>query len=226
MPDLSRWVVALDLDDTLISERQYLVSGIAAVESHLESVHSCSMTGVLMAAHRNGIGDLWGYACMLLELPSSVAESLLWVYRLHTPVLQLLPGIDLLLSDLQAHGAQLVVLTDGRSISQRLKLHAVGLQHLRVLISEEWQSTKPSPERFLAIEGLWPNRCYATIADNPIKDFVCPNQRGWLSLGAAWCSDPVHLVPRQSVRSPEDPGTEMLPDVWLSQPREVIPWLT
>ncbi|WP_010316311.1 HAD family hydrolase [Synechococcus sp. CB0205] len=225
MPDLSRWVVALDLDDTLISERQYLYSGIAAVESHLESLHSCSMAGVLVAAHRNGISDLWGHACALLGLPSSVAESLLWVYRLHTPVLELLPGIGQLLCDLQGCGVQLVVLTDGRSISQRLKLQAVGLQHLRVLISEEWQSTKPSPERFLEIERLWPNRRYAAIADNPTKDFVCPNQRGWLSLGAAWCPDPIHLVPRQSVRSPADPGTEMLPDVWLSQPREVISWL-
>jgi putative hydrolase of the HAD superfamily len=217
MADLRQWVVVFDLDDTLISERAYQRSGIAAVEQHLADTHDRPMAGVLQHAQQAGVPDVWGYACQLLELPEAAAESLLWVYRLHRPQIALLPGISGLLYGLEQAGVQMAVLSDGRSSSQRLKLEAVSLLHLPLYLSEEWQSSKPHPERYIAIEERWPNRRYATVADNPAKDFLTPNQRGWLSLGAAWVPDPIHPAPRNSISGAASP------QAWLSIPEQVQP---
>jgi putative hydrolase of the HAD superfamily len=223
MADLSHWVVVFDLDDTLISESAYQRSGIAAVEAHLEQLHGRPMAGVLQKAQRQGVTDLWGHACQMLQIPPASAEALLWVYRLHQPQLELFPGIPELLAALQKAGAELIVLSDGRSSSQRLKLQVVQLLHLPLYLSEEWQSSKPHPARYAAIEARWPGRRYATVADNPAKDFLTPNQLGWLSLGAAWAPDPIHLGPRTITR--RSAGKNPHPLAWLSHPREVLPLL-
>jgi len=114
----------------------------------------------------------------------------------------------------------------GRSSSQRLKLSAVGLDHLPAFISEEWQSRKPHPARYEAIEARWPARRYATVADNPSKDFLTANLRGWLCLRAGWAPDPVHAVPRSNVCSGTDCRNSPDPSIWLEHPCEVLSWLS
>ena len=212
--------MVFDLDDTLIAERDYQLSGISAVEQHLEGLHQQPMAGVLLAAHRRGVSDIWGFACDLLKLPLAVAHTLLWVYRLHAPQISLQPGIASLLAALAQQQLPVAVLSDGRSSSQRLKLQAVGLQHLPCYLSEEWGSSKPDPLRFQAIATRWPHRRYVYIGDNPTKDFQAPAQLGWLTLGAAWTPDPVH---------PHDPGQlaagALQPHAWLQAPHELLAWL-
>lgn len=176
-------IVVLDLDDTLYKEAEYVLSGIRAVTSQINAIYGSALGTELVDAHLGGNRDIWGLACSMLGLPAQAKESMLWMYRLHRPAISLQPQVTSCLDRLRLAGAQLAVLTDGRSVSQRLKLAALGLSDLPVYISEEHGSEKPSPERFLAIAKRWPGKRYAYIGDNPRKDFVAPNRMGWLTIG-------------------------------------------
>ena len=216
----SPWLVVFDLDDTLISEKEYQLSGIQAVESYLTDLYHRPMQGVLFSAHDRGIFDLWGYACEYLSLPLSVSEALLWVYRLHQPQLSLRPDISQLLQNLESRHISVVLLTDGRSTTQRLKLQSVGLDSFPCYISEDYQSVKPHLNRFHAISDRWSNHRYVYVADNPAKDFYGPDQLGWLTLGAAWFPDCVY--PSHSNISSQ---FYTQPTAWLHSPSELLSWL-
>lgn len=213
---LSDWVVVFDLDDTLISEHEYQKSGISAVEKYISSLYDVSFEKQIHLANDAGILDLWGWACEQLKLPLDIKESFLWIYRLHEPNIRLSEGVKCLLASLKCLGAQLVVLSDGRSITQRLKLRAVNLEEIPAFISEDFQSTKPDPLRFIAIENTWVNRKYVYIADNPEKDFLAPRSRNWLTIGALWVSPRVH--PLLNIVGP----TNVLPQYWAKSPSEVL----
>lgn len=207
---LDNLVVVLDLDDTLYNEADYVLSGIKAVTVQINTIYGSAFDMELVDAYASGNRDVWGLACSLLGLPVQVKESFLWMYRLHSPAIALRPQIVNWLDRLQRAGAQLSVLTDGRSVSQRLKLRSLGLGDLPVYVSEEHGSDKPSPGRFEHIMRRWPGRCYAYIGDNPKKDFIAPNRLGWLTVG---------LVDNGSNIHPQDDGLkgDYAPSYWVEQ---------
>lgn len=176
-------VFVFDLDDTLYKEADYHSSGVLAVISKVASLYGVDPKPLLQKGILDSEKDLWGCLCRGLKLPESVKESLLWEYRLHAPSIFL----DKLTKDtlfwLQEHAAGLAILTDGRAITQRLKIAALGLSHLPIYISEEHDSLKPEPARFLKIqEGAYGKR-FVYIGDNPAKDFLAPNQLDWTTIG-------------------------------------------
>ena len=116
---------------------------------------------------------------------------------------------------LNSQGARLAILSDGRSVTQRLKINALGLGSIPIFLSEDYQSVKPGVERFLAIEQEWPGSRYVYVADNPVKDFVSPRARGWLTIGARWISPRVHPFPANV-------GPAYQPHFWLESPLEVL----
>lgn len=213
--NLKDWVVVFDLDDTLISELEYQRSGIAAVEKSISSLYGVSFEGCIQTALNDGVEDLWGWACHKLSLPVDTITSFLWLYRLHRPEIRLAPGIQAMLDVLLSSQANLAILSDGRSVTQRLKLIAIGLDSFPVFISEDHRSVKPGPERFVAIENQWPDCQYVYVADNPSKDFAAPVARGWLTLGANW------IKPRIYESSPLS-LEHCQPKYWLSTPMEIL----
>lgn len=176
-------VVVLDLDDTLYNEMEYVLSGIRAVTAQINAIYNRTLNTELVDAYQGGNRDIWGYACSLLGLPMQTKESFLWMYRLHVPTIAMRPEVIAWLDNLKMASAQLAILTDGRSVSQRLKLASLGLADLPVYVSEEHGSEKPSPDRFHEIMRRWPGKSYAYIGDNPRKDFIAPNHLGWLTVG-------------------------------------------
>ena len=213
--NLKKWVVVFDLDDTLISELEYQRSGIYAVESFISSIYGVTFEGRIQAALDDGVIDIWGWTCECLGLPEEVKTSFLWIYRLHNPTIKLANGIQDLVSRLQNCEAKIAILSDGRSITQRLKLTAIGLGYLPLFVSEDCQSKKPEIDRFVSIEQMWPGCRYVYIADNPLKDFVAPRAREWLTIGARWISPKVHS---SSCQIPESHQ----PHQWLDSPSQVI----
>jgi len=214
--NLEKWVVVFDLDDTLISELEYQRSGITAVETAIASIYGIPFDGRIQHALERGVKDIWGWACEQLSLPLEVKTSFLWLYRLHRPVISLAPGVRAALDILFGSKANLAILSDGRSVTQRLKLTAVGLDSIPLFVSEDYRSTKPNAERFVAIEKRWPGCRYVYVADNPAKDFLAPNARGWLTLGANWIEDTVHGLELSPLCAASRPR------YWLSDPIEVI----
>ena len=214
--NLKNWVVVFDLDDTLVSELEFQRSGITAVENAITLLYGIPFDGLIQQALGTGVDDLWGWACEQLSLPLEVKTSFLWLYRLHPPIINLAPGVRTALDILFGFEANIAILTDGRSVTQRLKLNAVGLDSIPLFVSEDFQSTKPNDERFVAIEKRWPGCRYVYVADNPIKDFLAPNSRGWLTLGANWIEERVHGV------EPLALDDALHPRFWLSHPIQVI----
>lgn len=95
-------------------------------------------------------------------------ESLLTIYRNHNPDIILKAETKLLLDHIKSKGANITLLTDGRSITQRNKIRALGLETWmdKVFISEELGSEKPSENNFMAVENHYKTLTYCYIADN------------------------------------------------------------
>ena len=120
LSNLSDWVAVFDLDDTLYQEDDYNQSGVATVARELENYYGMDITKQLLKM-REERGDIWGKACEILGLPITVKESMLWMYRLHHPRIKLEHEVLNVVQKIASAAKQLVILTDGRSVTQRMK---------------------------------------------------------------------------------------------------------
>ena len=206
-------MVIFDLDDTLYPEIDYKLSGINAVEEYISKIYNTKYKGKILKVYDEGIKDIWKWVCEDLEASYDLKESLKWIYRLHIPSIKLNKDILELLIFLKKNSIQSGILTDGRSITQRIKINKLGLNNLPKFISEEYKSQKPDLKRFKIIEDLWPSKNYVYIGDNPSKDFICSKKLNWFSIGASWFPNRLY----QSEKS-----NEYQPNIWVNNPIEVI----
>lgn len=171
-------VIAFDLDDTLYLERDYVESGLRTLWDLLLTLGYIDDTKKWKEewlADRRPIDRLISDLC----LDSHLKEQLIWAYRLHSPKIRLAGEVKLIIEMLLKRGDQVVIITDGRSIAQRQKVRALGLEARRVMISEEYGSTKPDNKRFVEVMKEYGNHEYWYIGDNVSKDFIAPNRLGW-----------------------------------------------
>lgn len=181
---LSKAVVVFDLDDTLYPEADYVDSGVRHVCAQIKALYGLDLYHILSTALANdGATDWLAMACELAGLRSAVKESLLWMYRLHSPDIRISASCHSVLRRIQSSAGAIAILTDGRSITQRLKLDALGLSDLPVYISEDYDSNKPAPDRFMLIQEHFRAEHYIYVADNVEKDFVGCNALGWVGIG-------------------------------------------
>lgn len=174
------WV--LDLDDTLYDELDFQKSGMYHVvetirylfpDISLENVDSRAFTKPRFL----------DYLADLIGLNDDQKEELLWVYRLHRPQISLRHDARVFIDLLAGTSNAVVILTDGRSVTQRNKISALGLADLPAFISSEWGDSKPSVGRFQEVQKSFNAEQYIYVGDNPSKDFIAPNHLGWLSFG-------------------------------------------
>lgn len=177
MPFLSDTVICFDLDDTLYKEIDYLKSAygeVADFVGHPEAVEQ--MLGWYYSGENSFKNLIDTY-----DLGISVADCLK-IYREHFPNIKLEQGVKEYLERLKNDGAKLGVISDGRSITQRNKLKALGLEGFFdvEIISEEFGSEKPSIANYKAVMDMFPKRgIFVYVGDNPTKDFLAPNQLRW-----------------------------------------------
>ncbi len=176
--------IIFDLDDTLYKERNFLVSAFRAIGDQVEKAYGLSdIFPLLYSAYERG-EDAFQHLIDTHHLPLSKAE-LLEVYRTHMPDITLLPGTTDVLGLLRAQGIMLGLMTDGRSTTQRNKIHTLGLDRIfepeAILISEEFGSAKPSVANYRYFMQLFGRDHYVYVGDNTAKDFIAPQQLGWTS---------------------------------------------
>ena len=205
-------VLVFDLDDTLYAEIDYVRSGLRALEQWLLALYPERPVAAAFAPlHAGGARFALGPLLERLELPPSMETQLLWAYRSHRPTIALRAGVADWLTARGDDFLALAVLTDGRSLTQRAKLAALGLGHLPAYVSEEWGGAdKPDPRRFEAIARRWPAARYVYVGDNVGKDFVAPRALGWVSVGLR--DDGRNVHPRM-----DDAAllAGRAPDVWI-----------
>ena len=183
-------VVVFDLDDTLYKEHDYLLSAYREIADRIESCYG--LEGIF-----DRMCQWWQdgenvFQCLIAYCqPSNIqcsmfnVQCLLDLYRSHVPAIRLDEDTKHLLDRLHPH-AVLGLITDGRSLTQRHKIDALGLSvymdEQDILISGETGFEKPSDEPFRHFMERYPSRTYYYIGDNPAKDFVAPNRLGWTTV--------------------------------------------
>ncbi|BDG08528.1 HAD family hydrolase [Anaeromyxobacter paludicola] len=181
-------VVCFDLDDTLVSEADYVESGLRAAGALLDR----ELPGPAPAGE--ALVRRWretrGRALFQEWLEARGADPAAWLprlvaaYRGHLPRLALRPGALEALQAVVARGDRLALLSDGWLESQRQKWRALALAlpFAPVVFTdargrEFW---KPHPWGFEQVMAAHPDAdgfCY--VADNPAKDFQAPLALGW-----------------------------------------------
>ena len=185
-------VVCFDLDDTLYKEIDYLKSAFQEIAEYA-------------AAHREGCSDsvrmlsIKAYKRMLdsyqyglnafTELNRFLGVGLpisdyLYIYRNHKPKITLSKDVTNTLDALKRDNIQLGLITDGRSVQQRNKIEALGLDRWigadDFVISEEFGSEKPALANYEYFMKRYPGCSdFTYVGDNPDKDFIAPKALGW-----------------------------------------------
>lgn len=73
-----------------------------------------------------------GYVIDQHHLPKDIREHPILVYRYHLPTIELLSGVLKMLEKLQSRRAPIYLITDGRGVTQHLKIIS-----LKIFISEQ-----------------------------------------------------------------------------------------
>lgn len=177
--------IIFDLDDTLYKERDFLVSAFCAIAQRVEAEFGISSAFSHMYETYLKQGDAFQGLIDLYHLPLE-KEWFLQIYRNHAPSLSLAPEVQGVLQELYESGYNLGLITDGRSLTQRNKLSALGLEKFipneAIVISEEFGSTKPEVRNYAYFMELYKTDAYLYVGDNPKKDFITPNRLGWHSI--------------------------------------------
>jgi putative hydrolase of the HAD superfamily len=207
----SQTFVAFDLDDTLYPEDDYHTSGLRAVARYAFERHGRECANELLDWKSAGVRDLWGRLCQELALDATAKIEFLRVYREHVPAIRLPPASRDTLALAARKCAGIAIVTDGRSVTQRLKADALGLTAYPLYISEEWRAEKPDPGRFIPIQNTYKAPQYVYVGDNPKKDFKGPNELGWLTIGVRGTKRNVHSQCTRGL------APIYLPSIWLDE---------
>lgn len=189
----SSYRVVFDLDDTLYAERDFAISGFRAAGAFAEKQWGMEnpvshMTELLDSGH---LGKL--FKLTLERFKDSVSDEDLAqfvdVYRRHEPEINLHDDARQALDIAKSHGP-IGLITDGTHALQRNKVAALGIEpefHTIVYtgaLGKRREFHKPHPRAFEIMEAALGDNGHRLVyvGDNPAKDFIAPNQRGWLSV--------------------------------------------
>ena len=174
------YVICFDLDDTLYKEIDYLKSAYREIADSVGHPEAAGQMLDWYLAGENAFRKL----IETYNLAVGIAD-LLKIYREHYPDIHLDEGVKEFLVCLKEDGAKLGLISDGRSLTQRNKIKALGLENFFDIevISEEFGTEKPCLRNYQAVMEKFPERkVFVYVGDNTAKDFVAPNQLGWRTI--------------------------------------------
>lgn len=178
-------VIVFDLDDTLFYELDYMESAFREIAGLLESVRPQEEVLQFMLEAYEGKKDVFDSLLARYKVQMNKSD-LLTIYRNHTPKLCLRSEVEEMFTDFRKKEYGLGIITDGRSLTQRSKIKALGLDKWiadeNVIISEEFGTSKPTPENYLYFECKYPGATFYYIGDNIRKDFIAAKKLGWITV--------------------------------------------
>lgn len=177
--------VVFDLDDLLYKEFEFMRSAFWEIAQLVSRDEPKKLLRMMMAQYFSGNAVLSWLLDVYIEKKSGYSlEFFLSLYRNHKPNISLSAKTEDLLNALRDNGNRIGVLTDGRSITQRNKITALGLDRWAeiISISEECGEEKPSEKPFLKFENAFKCSRFIYLADNFSKDFITPKKLGWRTI--------------------------------------------
>jgi putative hydrolase of the HAD superfamily len=177
--------VIFDLDDLLFKEFDCVRSGYWKIAQLVDKGQPKKIFNLMMAQYflGNPVID-WLINDHLRNGLEYTKDELLAVYRNHLPDISINAEVADVLNQLSSNNNKMGLITDGRSITQRNKINALGLSTWidEFVISEETGFQKPSPQPFLYFMEKFDVSNFVYVADNYNKDFIAPNQLGWRTI--------------------------------------------
>jgi putative hydrolase of the HAD superfamily len=174
-----------DLDDTLYPELDYLQSAFRFIASEIGPFSGTNLYDEMLRRYhlKENVFEWLVSACGAINRPITM-PYLLDLYRNHDPEIRLDEQTAKFLSKLKQKGISAGLITDGRSITQRNKLKALGLSDYfkDIIISEEFGSEKPDKRNYLFFENKYPGHEFFVIGDNTATDFLVPEELGWTTI--------------------------------------------
>lgn len=168
-----------DLDDTLFPERDYVRSCFHWIAPHLGGEAAFDE---LWRRFEAGERDPVGVVAASRGLGEGAKAALVTEMRAHAPDVALDAGAAALIKALRDAGRRFSIVTNGRGVTQRAKIVALGLEDAAaIVISEEFGAAKPDPALFRTVEAKHPARRHLFAGDNPAVDFEGPRSLGWMT---------------------------------------------
>lgn len=178
--------IAFDLDDTLYKERDFVMSGRAAVARHFSSNARMSSEKLmsLMCSADNAFDAL--LAIPEIKNNGTQISDVLDVYRNHFPHICLSQESRDVLAEVKTMDAYIGIITDGRKTTQWNKIKALGLDAIidgrNIIVSEDIGADKITSRPFEIMMERCPAMRYVYIGDNPSKDFRQARRLGWITV--------------------------------------------
>jgi putative hydrolase of the HAD superfamily len=174
--------VIFDLDDTLISEKEYIKSGYRHIAGIIEDRFAMDKNQVfddLMSFFKVSPLNVFNrlYDKYQIEYSKEMILDLVKEYRGHFPDIKFYEDVLTCLSELKGLGIKVGIITDGYAIAQRQKLKAVQADKYfdEIIVTDElgrdyW---KPHPKAFELMKEKFKVNFDEMIyvGDNPEKDF-------------------------------------------------------
>ncbi len=175
-------LVVFDLDDTLYKEIDFVKSAYKEISRIIELQTGTNIYDELFFLFKKK-ADVFDF--ILKKYPTTLSlQDLIDVYRYHIPNIQPVKEIIRFINKCNDNVSAFCLITDGKSVTQRNKLKALGLIDLfkdNLYISQEVGYTKINEYSFLSILNKYPNNNFIYFADNAKKDFLIPNKLGWVT---------------------------------------------
>jgi putative hydrolase of the HAD superfamily len=216
MDEKRYWV--FDLDDTLYPEKDYVRSALMYLGAEVERVFGeVHFTDLLLDLWLQGVEDPIAQGWLQRAVPDTARTPIIDAMRAHVPSIALSVGASALIGHLRRLNQAYAIVTDGRSITQRAKIAALGCNDAKFIsISEEAGLSKLDPKRFMAVATIFPPGKINYVGDNPAKDFFAPKQLGWATIMLDHKGQGVH-----SQCLPNDPAYH--PDQVVADLIELLP---
>ena len=182
-----------DLDDTLFQEVDFVKSAFNEIAASVSTENSEELSLQLFQKYAEG-SNAFKWLIETYPTLSLTIEKLLDQYRSHVPKISLNKGVLRLLEELKASSATLVLVSDGRSITQRNKIKALNIESFfkEIYISDEIGHDKSDGYTFSLINEDYPNHDKVMFGDNPLKDFEWPNNLEWITIGLRNSGQNIH----------------------------------
>ena len=177
--------IVFDLDDTIFQEVDYLKSAYREIAQLVSPDQADNVYAEMFNRYKAGENV---FAWLIIEYGSSVedltVQKLIKLYRDHYPEITLAEDVHDFIIRLNTHSISFGLITDGRSMTQRNKLKALGIDQMfsDLVISEEFGSEKPDERNYLYYEHKYQGSHLFYIGDNTGKDFIVPAKLGWTTI--------------------------------------------
>ena len=181
--------VIFDLDDTLISEHEYIRSGFKVVAKVLSEKYQLLQEDVflqLMNLFQESPKNVFNRILDFYHIDYTTEEikELIAVYRHHLPNISLYEDAKFILNELSEKSLKLGIITDGYQVTQRNKLLSLGIDAYfdSIIVTDELgrEFWKPHARPYELIKAQldveFNEMIY--IGDNVSKDFVTAKKLG------------------------------------------------